>query len=506
MAPFRMLKGTTALTLIGVATFLPAVAPPLPPALIRGAAAPPPLRCTSPHVFSIEANGLPAFDGVRGPLELRVPGCGGGDWLEPGASAATCLAGRSLLFVGDSTMRFQYLNFLSFLHGGDMLVGEPPLEIDSPTWGPGWDDFFKGSALRVPHICDCARCAGNQLFDPSARWRVGPGRGVETLCAMENRYYVHEPSGTRAAFSLMFGRNNIPWNGGEFLGLPCHEEAAAAAGARRRAPAAGAPPPPPPPPQLPRCAQQGCTPGACYPPERAAPPHEALPALIEQARATDVVLNAGVWGSYEEEEHLAPLLAALEGAAAARAARGAAPLRYFWRTSYPPRPGATAANTEWNPAWHAPRAEAAFRERGWGVVDAGALVAALVPLANLSAATDCSFCVEAVEGRVPDTAPHWSCVFCVLRDEAWGAGELAVRNKGLLAELGEEGGRTRAWPFAEPDATAQALAGEMRAGGRSTDKLLGRVEIGHLWHDWIHVGPWVNRLVNTLLVAHLCTA
>jgi hypothetical protein len=499
----RVLRGGATLALICIATWLPS-APPLAPAAapMRGVAAVP-LSCASPAAFSLEANGLPPTDERRGPLELRVPGCGTvGPWLEPGAPAASCLARRSFLFVGDSTMRFQYLNFINFLHAGDMLVGEPPLEMDTAEWGRGWDSFFLGSAARVPHTCDCSRCEGNFLFDASARWRVGPDRSVETLCAMENRYYVHEPSGTRAAFALMFGRNNMAWNGASFLGLHCHAEAAAAAGRRRRSPAPSAAAPGAP---L-RCEQQGCAPGGCYPPEHAAPPHEALPALIEQAGATDVVLNAGVWGSFEAEEHLAPLLGALEGAARARAAAGGARLRFWWRTSYPPRPGATVSNTEWNGQWHSPRVEAAFRTRGWGVVDAGALVAALAPLANLSAATDCRFCVEAVEGRVHDTAPHWSCVFCVLRDGAWDEGALAARNKGLLVELGEERGRTRAWPFAEPDATAQALAAELRAGGRSTDALLGRVPVPNLWNDWIHVAPWVNRLVNSQLIAHLCGA
>jgi hypothetical protein len=191
MAPFRAARGTSALILIGLAIFFDSSAPPAP-ALpsVRGAAeSTPPLSCSAPHAFTLEANGLPPTDGVRGPVELRVPGCGGGGgggggWLEPGAAAAACLSGRSFLFAGDSTMRFQYLNFINFLHAGDMLVGEPPLEMDTAAWGTGWDSFFLGSAARVPHMCDCSRCEGNFLFDPSARWRVGPGRAVETLCAM----------------------------------------------------------------------------------------------------------------------------------------------------------------------------------------------------------------------------------------------------------------------------------------------------------------------------------
>ena len=204
LAPYRALRGCTALLLLGASIFLPASPPALPPPpaslQIRGSVDAAPLSCAPPHTFSFEANGLPVTDSARGPLELRVPGCsgGGGAWLEPGAPAAACLAGRSFLFAGDSTTRFHYLNFINFLHAGDMLVGEPPLEMDTAAWGAGWDSFFLGSAARVPHTCDCARCEGNFLFDPTARWRVGPNRGVETLCAMENRYYVHEASGTRA--------------------------------------------------------------------------------------------------------------------------------------------------------------------------------------------------------------------------------------------------------------------------------------------------------------------
>ena len=460
----------------GLQQLLPAARARAPHAL--PAAAPLACRAVRSARLLLSRNDLPANDSALGPLELRVPGCSPAlDSAQPQASAPAaraCLRGRHVLFVGDSTMRFQFLNFIHWLHAGSWEALDPPLERDGEAWGAeGWDSFFEGSARAVPHVCDCARCRGTQLFEDSARWDVG---GVRMLCAMENRYYVHAASGTRASFILHFGHNPIGWSSPEFLGLGeggCYPQGCAQ--------------------------QQGCAPGACYPPLRAAPPAEALRALLPQLRPTHIVLSSGVWGGYEgAPEELAALVAAL------RSAPGRP--RVLWRTPTPPRPGAHPL-AEWSPTWHSPAAEAAFEAQGWGVVHAGALLAAAMAHVELRPAMPCSACIAAVEGRLEGVAPHWSCTYCVMRSgeagEGGGAGD--ERHAGLLAELGEEAGRTRAWPWKERDARAEDIlqrskAARLREGSSSS----GTVPVEAVWDDWVHAAPAFNRLLNTLLLAHLC--
>jgi hypothetical protein len=473
---YTALLCTLLLLLLPGPSLLPPASPLPPP--------PPRLTCraVSAAPLLLTRNSLPANDTRLGPLELRVPGCNPPlDSAHPHTPAArACLRGRHVLFVGDSTMRFQFLNFIHWLHAGSWEAMEPPLERDGPAWGAeGWASFFNGTAAAVPHLCDCARCHGTQLFEEAAQWEVG---GQRMLCAMENRYYVHAATGTRASFILMFGpAHAIGWNAPAFLGYEC----------------------------WPHCAQQGCAPGACYPPLHAAPPAEALARLLPALRPTHIVLSSGVWGDYEgggEEGgggELAALLRVL------RAAPGAP--RVLWKTPPPPRPGGHPA-TEWSTTWHSPRASAAFAgeaaARGWGVVEAGALTAATMAFVRLEPAMPCSRCAEAVEGRVAGVAPHWSCVFCVMRaggeedSEAW----LAGRHAGLLNELGEEGGRTRAWPWRERDARGEDVLRRSReaAGAAGAAAAGGSVPVEAVFDDPVHCAPAFNRLLNTLLLAHLC--
>lgn len=443
---------------------------PLPLTASRGPAAMvQPLRCHNMQAAALTLlrNGRARNDSTHGPLELHVPGCSdggaaaGAPFLVPGASSRACLRRRHVLFLGDSTMRFSFLNFIHWLHAETWDTGEPPLERDSAAWGEnGWDSFFAGTAARVPHLCDCARCHGAQLFEEASRWDVG---GVRMLCAMENRYYIHPASGTRASFVLLFGRNPIGWNAPNFLGYDCFPS--------------GCP------------AQQGCPPGGCYPPQFAAPAMQALRRLLAELSPTDIVLSSGVWGDYEAPEDLEALLGALASAPGRP--------RVLWRTPTPPRPGAHPLG-EWSKTWHSPATSAAFRARGWGVVPSGALTAAAMAWVDLQPLMPCARCIEAVEGRIADTAPHWSCTYCVMRRDAGDGGE--GRHAGLLAELGEEAGRTQAWPWAERDALAEGILARSREARGGAEG----IGVESVWDDWIHAAPWFNRLHNTLLIAHLC--
>jgi hypothetical protein len=438
-----------------------------------------PLQCSGfEGQLLLRRNALAANDSVHGPLELEVGGgCSSssssssssdGGYFSPGPAAAACLRGRHVVFIGDSTTRFSYLNFIHWLHSGSWDVGSPPLERDDGvSWGNNsWASFFEGTSARVPHICDCERCHSNQLFEEASRWDIG---GVRMLCAMENRYYVHPTTGTRATFILQFGANPIGWNAPEFLGVPC----------------------------FPHCPQQGCAPGKCYPPAHAAPPLEAIAALLAALRpsATDIVLSSGAWGGFEDAGDA--LVAALRGAPGQP--------RVYWRTPYPPRPG-KHPGALWSPTWRTPRTSAAFEQEGWRVIPAGSLVAATMALVDLRPLMPCQVCIEAVEGRLADTAPHWSCTYCVMRAGTTGGsgGGEGGRHEGLLAELGPEGGRTKAWPWEERDDFAGLVMARSsaRAGGEGGGE--HRVPVSAVFDDWVHVAPTFNRLVNALTIAYLC--
>lgn len=103
------------------------------------------------------------------------------------ASALSCLTGQHIVFVGDSTVRFQYLELVYFLHFGHWIpewakgvLGNP---LDEETWGD-WREY-------LIHSCN--------LFAPSERCDVfrywgAPGQPHWRLSgtAGESRFY-HNP-------------------------------------------------------------------------------------------------------------------------------------------------------------------------------------------------------------------------------------------------------------------------------------------------------------------------
>lgn len=71
--------------------------------------------------------------------------------------ARACLAGRPLVFIGDSLTRYQYVTLLYFLEFGEwpaQLLGtaEHPSPVIQKEWA-SWNDYFKGSRRVTGRGC-----------------------------------------------------------------------------------------------------------------------------------------------------------------------------------------------------------------------------------------------------------------------------------------------------------------------------------------------------------------
>ncbi|KAL4438729.1 hypothetical protein ABPG77_006333 [Micractinium sp. CCAP 211/92] len=101
------------------------------------------------------------------------------------AQAQRCLAGKRLVFVGDSVTRYQYLTLLYFLERGDWpaplggVPGEPSV-ANEHEW-PSWNDFLRGTnrLFNGRELCDCFR----------ADWVPGSGWKPPEDEKHENRFY-----------------------------------------------------------------------------------------------------------------------------------------------------------------------------------------------------------------------------------------------------------------------------------------------------------------------------
>lgn len=443
------LRAALLLALLAASLSLPARAPPRASHLSR---LPRPLACAPGSGASwrwVRASGTPWADESLGPLELALPGCpvAPAEWRQP-ARAAACLRGRHIVMVGDSTMRQQYLSLIKALDTGSWETqGERHWEnmqgfAHELNSSGQMDLWLRWSAQHPPHICDCARCEGNEIFEAHSAWEAS---GTRILCNIENRYYV-SPWGTRVTFILLLGRRAMGWNDASFLGADCLDTLR---GGSARGEAAR------------RCPQRGCDAGECFPPTRAAPALAALEEhLANLAPVDEVVLSAGPWGVWEgagaanadDGTFLREAVATLQRVAAKAAGKlgGRAP-RFWWKTPHLAAPGREGDAGVWGyTTARSPRVEAAFRAEGWGVIDAGGLLAS------------------------------------------------------ATAVVAESGSGNGAWPYAEahPEAQAAAEASLLDdAGLREPGASLAVV-----MSDFIHPAAWALRHTNSLLFAHLCSA
>lgn len=67
----------------------------------------------------------------------------------------SCLQNRTMLFIGDSLTRYQYLSLVYFIATGRWVSGKPMNENER-QWS-GWSDFLMGTSIRLGCVeyCDC---------------------------------------------------------------------------------------------------------------------------------------------------------------------------------------------------------------------------------------------------------------------------------------------------------------------------------------------------------------
>ena len=118
-----------------------------------------------------------------------------------GQQAQQCLASQSLLFLGDSLARYQYISLLHFLflgHWPEPLGGLPhhPSLLIEKEWG-GWPDFYSNaSAAFPPGLLTCAGClhvprTGGWDYDIRERWH---GYLASHHLTLRFTFYVLAPS------------------------------------------------------------------------------------------------------------------------------------------------------------------------------------------------------------------------------------------------------------------------------------------------------------------------
>ena len=307
---------------------------------------------------------------VRGCLEyaLELPGCNLSA-ISP-AAARTCLAGRHVMFVGDSVTRYQFLNFAQMLEHGAHVAWDPPTEHDN-HFGT-WENFFAATTERLgPHgVCDCFRPGNSEK-----QAVVNAPDGNEVWGVLGTRYYRHPAARLEATFVEALGRHpNTVWHEPRALGVDCHKSPWGLDHTDGQV-----------------CpAKPLCAPGYCR-----APFHHVerwdvgLRKLIARTQPDALVINSGLWGVQWREPassrvrgtHLERLLSALDWAAAP-APRGGGVRTIVWKTTTAQLDGVPGA-FDFRPL--ATQGEelvvAAFRARGWPVLDTHALSLPLKALA-----------------------------------------------------------------------------------------------------------------------------
>ena len=116
--------------------------------------------------------------------------------------AERCLAGRHIIFVGDSLTRYQYLSLVFFLENKVWLpgYGNDSFGYRSPcleTQWPSWRDFYLGTTAQLNghESCDCCR--------------------ANNCTVLENRYYRKKPF---SITYLQFFRHDMGMSG--HVGFP----------------------------------------------------------------------------------------------------------------------------------------------------------------------------------------------------------------------------------------------------------------------------------------------
>ena len=213
--------------------------------------------------------------------------------------AKSCLAGRSILLIGDSLTRYQYLNLVHYLATGSWTSAHPRNEMEAEH--NSWEDFYQTTAQRnLYEVCDCHR-------------RNGAFRKGIAGTIVENRYFSW--SNISITYIQYFSEKNG--------GVKLHDHEWLTAGCRSAANAS--------------C--QSCAPGSC---DQTAGPfirlgdilgRGVLLQLVQRTKPSDIVLNVGIHDASWLGAHAATL------GRISREVQAVVPthnIRFHWKTTtYP---------------------------------------------------------------------------------------------------------------------------------------------------------------------------
>jgi hypothetical protein len=220
------------------------------------------------------------------------------DW----ESARSCLRGRSLAFVGDSVTRYQFMNLLYFVSTGSWYSPVPTNENER-QWN-NWTAYYQQSAARhssstAHDICDCYR-------EPI----VNEGKSID------NRYFHDSVADVSLAYVQMWGFRHVHGHDQEWLNATC---------------------------DTPPCKQSGCHAGHCSSDVEpyhwmAWSPGGVIDWIAHSVAPDTIVINSGLWATYDDDETPANTLLA-----ASIRARRKGVQNFYWKT--------TTARHEDNPLW-----------------------------------------------------------------------------------------------------------------------------------------------------------
>jgi len=167
------------------------------------------------------------------------------------------LYGKSILFIGDSLTRYQYLNLVYFLATGEWSSPFPHNENEKEF--ASWNQFYATTTQRNKYeICDCYR-----------------GDSMQSI--VENRYFsIHNINISYIQYFLP--SNGIKFHEQQYLNVDCLQRNTG------------------------QTCQQGCLPGACtqetgpFISSRALTATGVIRSIVSRLHLTDIITNVGIWG------------------------------------------------------------------------------------------------------------------------------------------------------------------------------------------------------------------
>jgi len=167
------------------------------------------------------------------------------------------LNGKSILFIGDSLTRYQYLNLVYFLASGAWSSPFPHNENEKEF--ASWTQFYITTTQRNKYeICDCYR-----------------GNSMQSI--VENRYFsIHNINISYIQYFMP--SNGIKFHEQSYLNVDCLQSNTG------------------------QTCQQGCLPGACtqetgpFIPSRPVTADGVIRSIVSRLHLTDIVTNIGIWG------------------------------------------------------------------------------------------------------------------------------------------------------------------------------------------------------------------